>query len=292
MYSKVLVLLDGSEAAEAVLEYAPSFLLAGGTREVTLLTVLDRPATPSSRQDARLEQRAAELRRALDPEERGVPEVRVAVLPGGEADVAGTIIGFGAGSGTGAIMLATRGWSGVDWWSTGTVAERVIKGATVPVFVVRPTIGRRRRPVAVKRVLVPLDGSPLAEQALPYAAHLARNGPATLDLLHVKPPGGRRPAPDRAEPEVADQNMARYLDETAAQLDLAEGRVVTSVRHGATGQQITEAAEEAAADLIVIASHGRTGPGRGALGGVADRVLHGSHIPVLVVPATPERTAG
>ena len=139
------------------------------------------------------------------------------------------------------------------------------------------------------RVLVPLDGSPLAERALSTACALLRERPAaTLILVRAAQAavGGPWTDPIETQFEVVDEAKS-YLAAVAARLrDEAPGRSVkTSVWYGAPASSIVDAAEACRAHLIVMSTHGRTGLRRVVVGSVAESVLRAARTPVLLVPA-------
>jgi len=134
------------------------------------------------------------------------------------------------------------------------------------------------------KLLVPLDRSPLAEQAIGQAAAIARASQAEIDLVLVHQPlpfAGFADAPWSAD-EWTDEH--RYLESIVE--DLLSGASVQAthaVLRGATVEMICQRAWDIDADLIVMTSHGRTGLSRAWLGSVADGVLRQSAIPVLVL---------
>lgn len=130
-----------------------------------------------------------------------------------------------------------------------------------------------------ERILVPLDGSASAEQALPYARALAAPG-AELVLVRAVPSGGPAAHPDR---EVA----RRQLDAAAAALrqDAPGVRVEAVVASGPPESEILRLASEWGSDLVAMASRGRRGPAERVLGSVADGVAAAAGVPVLVVRA-------
>jgi nucleotide-binding universal stress UspA family protein len=146
------------------------------------------------------------------------------------------------------------------------------------------------------KVLVPLDGSALAEQALPLAIDLLADRPtATLQLVRAAE-ATTLPGIDPTDAQVrAVRDAEVYLDAVAARLSgLGVKDVKTSVWYGPPAPAIVEAAQIGKFDVIVMATHGRSGLGRLVLGSVAESVLRGTHIPILFVrdAAAPLETVG
>ncbi|HTK11937.1 MAG TPA: universal stress protein [Ktedonobacteraceae bacterium] len=138
-----------------------------------------------------------------------------------------------------------------------------------------------------QRILVPLDGSSCAEQALPLAIRLARASGGALSLLQVVPPLAdhhQQDQHDRAQ-QTAFSNADAYLSHILAREDLEGIGIVKEVRSGNPAQQILLVAKEQEIDLIVICSHGRTGFRRMLAGSVAQKVAYHSPIAVLVLHA-------
>jgi len=141
-----------------------------------------------------------------------------------------------------------------------------------------------------ERMLVPLDGSPRAEQALPVAARLARAAGGSVVLVQVVSPptdfgGGLAPVPLLTE-QVIEDDLAEatdYLKTVAGSPTFGGIDITTKVMFGSPAQHILATAESRAADLIVLCSHGRTGFTRWVLGSVAHQLVHHSPVPVLVL---------
>ncbi len=152
-------------------------------------------------------------------------------------------------------------------------------------------------------ILVPLDGSAMGEAALPHAEGLAlklgssvlllrvANVPATL-IGEVAPMGGPMPPELIEEAIQSETDEARdYLTRVAQRFKDAGLQAEWEVVEGDPGRAIIDTAHERNADLIVMATHGRSGLSRLVLGSVADRVLRDSHLPVLMVrPPVPDPT--
>lgn len=134
-----------------------------------------------------------------------------------------------------------------------------------------------------KKVLVPLDGSQLAELALPEAFEFARGG-ATLVLLRAAE-AARLPAVDPTESQVAVVREAETYLAGVAERAAKAGvpNVETSVWYGPAAESIIDAAHTRGVDLIVMSSHGRSGVGRLVLGSVAEAVLRGTRTPILLL---------
>jgi nucleotide-binding universal stress UspA family protein len=165
----------------------------------------------------------------------------------------------------------------------------------------------------LQKILVPLDGSAMAEAALDYVKEIARRcEPAEVTLLQVvrlpagqtaavsKPvngefPGKRAPASTidadkAAHPIYREQEMASArsdaeasLASAAQALKAADISTRTDVVFGRPAQEIVEYAETRGFELIVMCTHGRSGVQRWLLGSVADKVIRGTHLPVFVV---------
>jgi nucleotide-binding universal stress UspA family protein len=148
----------------------------------------------------------------------------------------------------------------------------------------------------LKRILVPLDGSPLAESALTVAARIAHASDGTIVLVRViGVPTTYTPyvygsdmaqSPQLAQDliDIEQENAEKYLAETA-RLDILTGiRVEPTIIPGSAGMSILDSAREEHIDLIVMSSHGETGFKRFVLGSVAQHVSRHSQVPVLVLP--------
>lgn len=153
------------------------------------------------------------------------------------------------------------------------------------------------------KILVPLDGSALSEQALSMAQNLARSSDTSLHLLQVislRPElealhgsGGEsvtviEMAQDAARRliEVQTARGKAYLEGLAGQLQQAGIKVTTVLREGAADENIVAYAKEQEIDLIVMSTHGHSGFKRFFLGSVTDRVIRAGETPVLVLPAS------
>jgi nucleotide-binding universal stress UspA family protein len=140
-----------------------------------------------------------------------------------------------------------------------------------------------------KRVVIPLDGSALAEQALPHALAQARLFEAELILLQVLAPLPHsallgEPARERAQTSL-NASACEYLERVVARVQEHDIPVRVATVLGSPHVKISEFAEANEADLIVMSTRGQSGLGRWLIGSVADRVVRGANVPVLLVRA-------
>jgi nucleotide-binding universal stress UspA family protein len=142
-----------------------------------------------------------------------------------------------------------------------------------------------------RRILVPLDGSKVAEGVLPHARGLAYAEGAELVLLTV----GANPAmdfvfsdPGLAQSAVQEQEerSKQYVSAVESQLKAAGFKVSTLLRVGDVADVILGVVDELQIDVIAMSTHGRTGPARWLMGSVAERVVRSSKVPVLLIRAT------
>ena len=143
-----------------------------------------------------------------------------------------------------------------------------------------------------KRILLPLDGSPLAEQALPHAIAMAERFQSELVLLRVLIPLPRPPTtPETALQRAAEEAaiFAReYLDHVADGVQERGITVQVVTIGGRPHWQIIQYAETNQVDLIVMCTRGQSGLSRWLMGSVSDRVVRGANVPVLMVRAQKE----
>jgi nucleotide-binding universal stress UspA family protein len=296
MYKKILVPLDGSTIAESVLPYAHAFA-AGLNIPVHLLQVIDPdnlvPSTP-------VQQGRIHNILAVEREHNGDYLKKIA---GSFADPAAVSDSLRVGKPAEVIIelatevdtlitIATHGRSGVGRWLLGSVARKVLYGAENDIVLIRAIeqMERKKAVVPLKRLVVPLDGSELAEKALPRAVELARKMNLEVVLLRAYlMPGVAYPtgsyAPDWKTFDQEKRDIAsEYLEAKITQLR-SEGleRVSFAVREGGAAETIIDVAQEHPQSLIVMSSHGAGGAGRWVFGSITERIICHSDTAVLVV---------
>ena len=136
-----------------------------------------------------------------------------------------------------------------------------------------------------RSIIVTVDGSPLAEKALPYAMAVGRASGAKISILQVVPAAGRNASNETTAAQAdgiahAQAHVDRLVKALGSGLDV-EGVVTV----GEPASAILQEAQQRQADLVVMSTHGRSGIGRWIYGSVADNVMRSSHLPVLLVSA-------
>jgi len=184
------------------------------------------------------------------------------------------------------VVMGTHGRRGMDRLLSGSVSEEVVRGAPCPVFTVLATEAEDHVPT-ISRVLAPVDLSDQSDLIVNHATALADAYDAPLDLLHVVEEAAYPSAYglDPLTPALPDvQDRAREALETlAGELDLRPGPVNVHVMAGNAARDIVEFADEQGADLIVMATHGRTGLERFLIGSVAEKVVRRARCPVFTL---------
>jgi nucleotide-binding universal stress UspA family protein len=281
---RILLPLDGSELAEAVVPVAEAL-----ARDYEAEILLLRALTPRESFDAEVEaQREAEayLARVADGlRDRGARGVDWKVWYNEPSQA---IVDAAQANAIDLVTMATHGRSGFERLLVGSVAERVVRRAPVPVLLVRGVPSASSG--AVGRILVPLDGSEVSEAVLPVVAGLAGPFDLTIDLLHaVEPltPSVLAEVGSRAD-EILDRRQAEaeaHLRQLADALEARGLRVRHAVRGGPAAETIRRYGEDEKIGLIAMTTHGRSGLPRLLFGSVAERILRTATVPVLLLKA-------
>jgi nucleotide-binding universal stress UspA family protein len=301
MPNSVLVPVDGSNFAEHALPYALGIARrTGATLHLALVHVPVESVSPhyplADAMEAHDEEQRdsdtaymEELAKRLEP--AGV-EIRPALLRG---RVAGALERYIVEEELGLVVMTTHGRGGLQRAWLGSTADSLIRHSMIPILLVRPAAETREigsgSDVEIRRALVALDGSETAEIALRDALELGITREAELMLLHVLQPPVAAASPylphtiqlTHDEMEARQAFMQRYLDRLCEQNWLKDRATRTrAVVDYHPAPAIIEISEQVEADLIVLGTHGRGGLRRMILGSVADKVIRGTHRPVLV----------
>lgn len=297
MYKRVLVPLDGSTLAEEILPLAER-VSSGFNIPLHLLTVIQQDsvaATSTAGPDAskKAAQKAQDylLRVVSERVSRSIrpDHVQMSVKI---AKVADAIVQEADSLPQTLIALSSHGRSGLTRMVVGSVADKVLHGTTAPVFLYAPREDMPIRQVEeLDTLIVPLDGSALAEQALPHAAALAKALQLRLVLIRVTSTLTDIAADGFYEVtqmliDELEQEAIAYLDRQVATLQ-QQGLTEVDRRHltGAAARKIIDFARETPRSFVAMCTHGRSGVQRWALGSIADHVVSHVAVPVLVIRA-------
>ncbi|MCA9946769.1 MAG: universal stress protein [Anaerolineales bacterium] len=288
-FNKILLPLDGSELAETAL--APAVALAEAfSAELVLLRVV---VPLSLKLDPDLYQRIIdggqkEAKRYLSGIQLRSLFSMVPVK--GETVVgkaANSILDYAEENGIDLIVMASHGRSGISRWVYGSVADKVLHKAECSLAIIHPQV--ETKPFVHKRILVPLDGSLQAEQALGPALKLAHEVAAELVLLRVTemPPIPKEPVDGwpgiESVMQAAELEARIYLERTRQSLVDSDIQISTQVATGSVAESIIDTADEQQVDLIVMSSHGRSGVDRWIFGSVTEKTLRGAHCATVVI---------
>jgi nucleotide-binding universal stress UspA family protein len=318
MYKRILVPLDGSARAEQAIPIAARIARALGD-SVILLRVATAPVDTGKYSTT-----SGYVEEAVDADLAGATSYLENIAESNELDgittevkafigaVAPTILSAAQSFHANIIVMCSHGYTGFKRWALGSVADKVTRHSPIPVLVLReggpvPTTAEHQ-PV---HVLVPVDGSTLSEAVLEPAAYLAAalaeatSQQGALHLLRVVdlPASGGKFKSD-AHVDTGLKEQVKHEDEAylaslvnrlsegdLANLDLA---ITCSVAADPdVAEAIVKKAEQDKFDFIAIATHGRGGVQKWAMGSVAGRVLHATRLPLLImrpqdVQTTPE----
>jgi nucleotide-binding universal stress UspA family protein len=297
MIRAVLLPLDGSPFAEQALPLALTVARqAGACLQVVQVHVplvyVEKLQVLDNTWDTRLRERERAYLDAVVTRlagSGGVPTTAT-LLTG---PVAEALAGHAASTGADFILMTTHGRGGLSRFWLGSVTDEMVRRCPIPVVVIRPVEpAAPEEPGGFGRVLIPLDGSELAEEILTPAVTLGRLTQAAYTLLRVviPPPlaglnltGYAAAGLDLPAVEQLTRNARSYLEGVAARLRDQGLRVSTGVAvHPQPAVAILEEARNGGADLIALETHGRRGLTRLMMGSVADKVVRGAARPVLV----------
>ncbi|MEO6165828.1 MAG: universal stress protein [Candidatus Binatia bacterium] len=301
MYSKILVPLDGSTAAESALplvrslarrlELPVELLGAIDLREISRSVsaadglFLDRLLEDESRRSAEYLDIIAKTLRGLQVTTRGE-----------KGEAAEVIIETAAADKNTLIVMATHGRSGLNRFLLGSIAEKVLRATANPLLLVKAvepiaTDGE----AALTSIVVPLDGSDLAEGVLPMVEELAKKLDLEVVLMRAFaiPYGAYSTGDGFYDPVNLEAFLARLREETFDYLERKTAhlkrnglaKVSFVAKEGLSADEIIKFARETPANLVAMSTHGRSGVKRWVLGSVTETVVRHSGDPVLVLRA-------
>ena len=276
MSRHIMVPLDGSELAERALPCAERLALAANAT-LHLVRIVEplvkRSYVPAaSYTDLIVAKEAAAtayLSALREQRTTAYRLVQTTVLIG---DPSALLVDYERDASIDLVVMCSHGRTGLARFILGSIAERLLRHGTAHVLLIRPF----GMPACLPHIVVPLDGSGRAEVALQILTDLLPDTVRDITLLRVIDAPGDGPEAERYLGGIVDR-----LRQDAS--PLRDAAYATRIACGDPAQLIVDTA--GAEKMVVMATHGRSGPVRAALGSVAERVVHGGTAGVLLVRA-------
>lgn len=301
MFLKILVPLDGSETAECVLPHVEA-LASGSDAVISLIYVvapLDTPMIDAKyRKKIESEAKSAAgnyLKKLISRSAlKGKATAKVVI-----GKVAETIADYASRNKMDLIVMSTHGRSGVSRWFYGSVADKVVHEAKTPVWLVKAA-NCRKAPYGLNRkfrILVPLDGSEIAETVLKPLKEINKQFPKNKqDIILARvcevfsTPVGYPPPMSMSWEEYAGYEKRRcmaicrdYLTGVQDTLNKSGIKTRIEVPEGNPAEVLIDYINKKSIDLVILSTHGRTGFSRWAFGSIAEKLLKGAESPVLLI---------
>lgn len=283
LYQRILVPTDGSEGAETAARGAIT-MAASMDATVVAMHVLSIPDIPGALEadfQSELQRQATERVSRIEDmcDDQGVP---VDTTVTSTRDPAHTVIvKYAHEKDIDCIVMGTTGRSGIRRLALGSVAERTVRGAPVPVMTFHADT---TFPTVPEQFLVPTDGSDGSAAAVDQAIALAARYDAGLHVLHavdVQPMAKSETAGLYDSLEELGEDAINDVRERA--LENGVTRVEASIVSGRPDNAIVEYTKQRDIDAVIMGTHGRTGLRRLWLGSVTERVIRSCRTPVLTV---------
>jgi nucleotide-binding universal stress UspA family protein len=269
MDSTVLIALDGSTNAEKVLPYVEPLLKKGKRRALLLQVLPPGDHAPEAAGRAYLKEVAAGLAKRRIKAEGELVHGEPAVVIVREAEK----------TRAGLVAFTSHGRGGLSQWVFGSVAQKILRGCSRPLFMVRALEAPAEK---VTRVVVPLDGAAGSEAVMPHATALAQAYEAPVELLHVSTETGVEADDSKLRGWIGREKKrmeARFDEIEKGAPGVAFARVCVE---GDAAERILERAERAPGAVIAMTNHGRTGISRWIFGSVCEKILQAARCPLLV----------
>ena len=297
MFEKILLPLDGSELAEAAIPYVRD--LAGQIgAEIFLLHVC-----PPVHQHY-LHMHQIYMNSLADGLRKQIQEIRqTGQEPKIESDIIvgeaiKAIFDFVKQKGISLIVLTSHGSSGFRQWPLGSVADKVVRGIGITSLLIRVKNGvsMPQRKALIQKILVPLDNSEASQISVPYATELALKLKAGISLFSMAntiyiqnyDAMGVGGGAIGVNWDAIDASTEKYVDEYLQKIEMEVRNAGVTVDHTSylgldAAFEILEMEKKTQADLVVMATRGRSPVARWAFGSVAEKVLREGNLPILMV---------
>jgi nucleotide-binding universal stress UspA family protein len=292
MLEKILVPLDGSELGEITLAYAGELAIALGS-EVQMVCATERHDAETRHMCSLYLNKLAE--RLYTRVKRGNPvaEVKTVVVNGEAAEI---LLEHAEKEKINLIVLSSHGHSGFIPRTIGSNASKIIQKSQIPVLLVRASKGtiKRRSAGLFQKIIVPLDGSPMGEAALPYVIEIAKAFKSTVIILRVVETEQRVHTIGGTDHFLYNENLIEQM-KTEASIYLSRihkklGKnitVQTVMRTGDAAREIIKLSDEESGNIVAMSSHGKSGLTRWVLGSTSSKILQAGKTPLLLVRPKP-----
>jgi len=297
MFKSLLVPLDGSRLAESALP-AAAYLAQNLAIPVTLVHVLEHNAPAEVHGEHHLTDKDEAYTYLNEVALRAFPsgvDVERHVHTSEVSNVAVSIERHVVELNSDLVVMCTHGRSGVHNFLFGSIAQQVIALGKTPVLLIQPSISDKDKTFNCKRILVPLDGNPDHEQALPLVAELAQACSSSIHLVMVVPTlgtlSGEKAATARLLPgatsallDLTQEGAEKYLQQHISELRDQEIGITTEVARGDPITAIVRTQTKMNVDLIALGTHGKTGTDAFWSGSLTPKIASRTDIPLLLVP--------
>ena len=293
MFTEIVVPLDGSKLSEKVLPYAKS-LAAGLKIPMEVFAVVDSAAlmTPAVESESYREAFFADRKKIAQNYLKNIAgqlgnglRVEQVTDVGRPAE---RIVAHAAADPGALVAIGTHGRSGVDRWMLGSVADEVLHSTKNALLLVRTTGDAPAETSGLKSLIVPLDGSALAETVLPVVSEVSRTMKLEVILARI----WEVPVLYYDEGYALDERIVKAIEDEAR--DYIDRQIINLKRRGVENVKgvvvqgfpadaIIDLARKTPDNLIAMCTHGRSGFRRWILGSVTERVVRHSGDPVLVI---------
>ena len=299
MFKHILVPLDGSRMAESAVP-AAALLAARLQARVTLMHVVEKNAPSTVHGQSHLhnpDEAAAYLDKIAGQGFSPSIPVSCHVHTAAVEDVARSIVEHAAELGHDMVIMCSHGRGRALHLFLGSIAQEVIAGDSRPVLITHPDEEGEPMPFSCRNILIPLDGDPEHAQALPVSKELALACQASLHLAMVVPRFMSRSGEMTVTGRMLPGTTSRMLDMALQEAEAYSARVVEELQGGGFSASahvlrgdpakiIVEATKQAPIDLIVLATHGKTGMEAFWAGSVTNKICSQSKVPLMLVPVS------
>jgi nucleotide-binding universal stress UspA family protein len=289
MYKEIILPLDGSEMAEVALPFVEEFV-GRTSSELILISVRDPDDDRSLRMLQSYLEKIAETARVNAEKYQKSPggepvNVRWEILTGNPAE---EIVTFANKEVESLVIMATHGHSGFTRWALGSVADKVSRVVDRPIMLIRAEGSRPavRGRGFFNKILAPLDGSNESEKTIPHVKDVAGSMNADVTLLQVlKLDSSFVTFGENRETESLKASAKEYMEKVTSSLQNTgiNTKYVLIETRGDVAEEINNYTTQNYIDVVVMATHGRSGPRRWVLGSVTNKVLNEGNTPIMLV---------